>query len=79
MTKKQFLQAFRTATRCIFTVLTAEAAVFLAVTYHWMQDGVSGITAFRQIPLCVEYLAAGIILYLILASAAAQILREYST
>jgi len=79
MTEKQYIRIFQTITKCIFTVLTGHAAGFLARTCSLLNGSVSSIAAYRQIPLCMEYLAAGILLYVLFAAASALALREYST
>lgn len=79
MMKKQYLQIFHTLTKCIFTVLTAQAALLLAGTYTLLTEPMFSITQFRLIPLCTEYLAAGILLYVIFASGSALAVREYGT
>lgn len=79
MTTKQYLQVFQTLTKCIFTVLTGQSAVFLARTYSLLTEPGFDITAYRLIPLCVEHLAAGILLYVIFAAVSALTLREYGT
>ena len=43
MTEKQYLQVFQTLTKCIFTVLTGQAAVFLTMTYSLLTGPEGGL------------------------------------
>ncbi|MBQ3178500.1 MAG: hypothetical protein IJB52_11845 [Clostridia bacterium] len=79
MTGKQYQQVFQTLTKCIFTVLTGQSALFLSRTYSLLTEPEFCFSAYRQIPLCLEHLGAGILLYVIMAAASALALREYGT
>ncbi|MBQ8640885.1 MAG: hypothetical protein IJ480_01600 [Clostridia bacterium] len=79
MTEKRFVSIFRTLTRCIFTVLTAETAWLLSMTMELERTSACFLPFYYQLPMCLETLAAGVLLYMILGAASALILREYGT
>lgn len=78
MTKESFENIFYNLTRLIFTVITAESAVFLSMVTVPLES-FEQYCIYRNLPLCGEYMIAGVILYLVCAVAASAAVRNYHT
>ncbi|MBR4961859.1 MAG: hypothetical protein IKY52_13265 [Clostridia bacterium] len=78
MTKRQFEKQFAALTRCIFTAVTAEAAILLT-TLSKPIESFAEAGFYRSIPECLEYLNAGILLYLLCAAAASAAWNQSRT
>ena len=77
MTGKQLEKIFPVITRCICTVVLADILWLFTITRE-MAAGI--VHPMRYcVPLCLETLAAGLLLYVILAAASSRAIREYNT
>jgi len=79
MHQKQFLVWFVLLTRVIFTVLTAEGMYILGSAFALWEGTAPFLPLYYLIPRMTEVLAAGILLYTVMAVASAFALREYGT
>ena len=78
MSEKHFLLLFKSLTRLVFTVITAEAAIFLQIATAPVMS-FADACVYRNLPVCVEHLLAAMVLYLLMAAAATAALKESST
>ena len=79
MTKKQYIYCFTVLSRLIFTFLTAEGVFLLGAVYELQKGLIPAVPLWYWIPEMAEILCASVLLYTVMAAAAALALREYGT
>ena len=78
MKEKRFLDGFCTLTRCVFTVITADAA-WLLTTVMSPVTGFEHAARLRLVPDCAEHIGAAVLLYLLCAAGITAVSRKNHT